>query len=169
VRRADTLGHAVAHAAATLVTILAAPAMVAAAAHASTELASMPAAQVQAEASARAAVAMATTLAAQMPEGAAAGALTALASTFPALTPAAAACLIHPRPTPAPPASIGGTGPPGACGASGPALWCPWHQLVAWPAAAAALIVRCSVGCHIVCVASIPTAVWRCRCSWIGS
>ena len=45
------------------------------------------------------------------------------------------------------------------------ALWCPWHQLIAWPAP---LIASCSIGCHIFCVASVPTAVWRCRCYWIG-
>ena len=46
------------------------------------------------------------------------------------------------------------------------ALWCPWHQLVAW---LAPLIARCSIGCHIFCVASVLTAVWRCRRSWICS
>ena len=45
------------------------------------------------------------------------------------------------------------------------ALRCPWHQLIAWPAP---LIASCSIGCHIFCVASVPTAVWRCRCNWIG-
>ena len=45
------------------------------------------------------------------------------------------------------------------------ALWCPWHQLIAWPAP---LIASCSIGCHIFCVASVPTAVWQCRCNWIG-
>ena len=39
------------------------------------------------------------------------------------------------------------------------------HQLVAW---LAPLIASCSIGCHIFCVASVPTAVWRCRCYWIG-
>ena len=45
------------------------------------------------------------------------------------------------------------------------ALRCPWHQLIAWPAP---LIASCSIGCHIFCVASVPTAVWQCRCNWIG-
>ena len=45
------------------------------------------------------------------------------------------------------------------------ALRCPWHQLIAWPAP---LIASCSIGCHIFCVASVPTALWQCRCNWIG-
>ena len=35
------------------------------------------------------------------------------------------------------------------------ALWCPWHQLIAWPAP---LIASCSIGCHIFCVASVPAS-----------